>query len=298
MEFIKQNFSIKDLEHLTRVKAHTIRIWEKRYKILEPQRTTTNIRTYDINDLQKILNVAFLNSHGYKISRISKLNGEQVISLVRKVAASTSVQSRALNSFKIAMLNFDRFLFEQTFRELNETRDFRSIFHQILLPLLDEIGILWQTGAINPVHEHFLAALIKQKLYENIALLEDEKKSWGDDLFVLFLPENEIHDLGLLFLNYELNYHRRKTIFLGPSLPLNNMKYILEIHPNPRFISYLTVAPRDVSEFITEFEKELCQDVKRELNLFGARIQPLDPTKRPANIRIYKSIPEFVNHLD
>lgn len=298
MEFIKQHFSIKDLEHLTGVKAHTIRIWEKRYNILQPQRTDTNIRTYDIGDLQKILNVTFLNSHGYKISRISKLNSEEVISLVKDVAASSSVQNRALNSFKISMLNFDKVLFEETYRDLNESMDFRAIFHQIFLPLLDQIGILWQTAAINPVHEHFLAALVKQKLYENIAMLQNEQDQQEDDLFVLFLPENEIHDLGLLFLNYELNYHKRKTIFLGPSLPLNNMKYLLEIHPNPRFISYLTVTPREVSEFIEEFEKELCQDVKRELNLFGARIQSLDPTRQPPHIKIYKSIPEFVNDLE
>jgi len=298
MEFIKQNFNIKDLEHLTGVKAHTIRIWEKRYRILEPQRTTTNIRAYDINDLQKILNVTFLNSNGYKISRISSMTEEEVISLVKKVAASTSTQSRALNSFKIAMLNFDKIMFEKTYRELLETRDFRAIFHQIFLPLLDQIGVLWQTAAINPIHEHFLAALIKQKLYENIALLENKLDQKEEELFVLFLPENEIHDLGLLFLNYELNFHQRKTIFLGPSLPLNNMKYILEIHPNPRFISYLTVAPREVSEFIAEFEEELCKDVKRELNLFGARIQSMDPTRQPAHVKIYKSIPEFVNDLE
>lgn len=298
MEFIKQQFSIKDLEHLTGVKAHTIRIWEKRYSILQPQRTNTNIRTYGIQDLQKILNVTFLNSHGYKISRISKLTEEQVISLVKDVAASTSVQNRALNSFKVSMLNFDRVMFEETYRELNKTMDFRTIFHQIFLPVLDQIGILWQTAAINPVHEHFLAALIKQKLYENIAMLENEHDKFVDELFVLFLPENEIHDLGLLFLNYELNFYKRNTIFLGPSLPINNMKYLLEIHTNPRFISYLTVFPREVSEFIEEFEAELCQDVKRELNLFGARIQNLDPTKQASHIKIYKSIPEFVNNLE
>ncbi|HSP40835.1 MAG TPA: MerR family transcriptional regulator [Gillisia sp.] len=297
MEFIKQNFSIKDLEHLTGVKAHTIRIWEKRYDILQPARTGSNIRTYDISDLQKILNVTFLNGHGYKISRISKLSDDEIIDLVKSVAATKSEQSRALNSFKIAMINFDQTLFDRTYRELEERRDFRTIFHQIFLPLLDEIGILWQTKAIHPVHEHFLAALIKQKLYENIALLENEEVLKEDELFVLFLPENEIHDLGLLFLNYELNFHGCKTIFLGPSLPLNNMKYILDIHPNPRFISYLTVAPREVSEFITEFERELCGDVNRELNLFGAKIQSLDPTRQPPHIKIFKSIPEFVNDL-
>ncbi len=297
MEFIKQFFSIKDLEHLTGVKAHTVRIWEKRYGILNPARTDTNIRTYDINDLQKILNVTFLNNHGYKISRISKLSEDEIIDLVKTVAASKSELSRALNSFKVAMLNFDESLFELTYQKLEEKNDFSKIFHQILSPLLNEIGLLWQTNAIKPVHEHFLAALIKQKLYENIARLDDEKVYNEDELFVLFLPENEIHDLGLLFLNYELNFHGRKTIFLGPSLPLANMKYILDIHPNPRFVSYLTVAPREVSDFISEFEQELCQDVNRELNLFGTRIQSIDPTGQPTHIKIFKSIPEFVNDL-
>lgn len=298
MEFIRQSFSIKDLEHLTGVKAHTIRIWEKRYGVLEPSRTGTNIRYYGIEDLQKILNVTFLNSHGYKISRIAKLSNSGIVELVKSVAASRSEQDRALNAFKLAMINFDEFLFHQTYRNLEGKKDFRTIFHQTFLPLLDEIGLLWQTGAIAPVHEHFLAALIKQKLYENIALLENEGDYKEDELFVLFLPEIEIHDLGLLFLNYELNFHGRKTIFLGPSLPMNNMKYILDIHPNPRFISYLTVAPREVSEFITIFEEELCKEVKRELNLFGARIQAMDPTRQPAHIKIYKSIPEFVNGLE
>ncbi len=297
MEFIKQNFSIKDLEHLTGVKAHTVRIWEKRYGILHPSRTDTNIRTYDIKDLQKILNVTFLNSNGYKISRISKLSDVEIIDLVKSVAASKSEQNRALNDFKIAMINFDRALFDKTYQSLLGKRDFRTLFHQILLPLLDEIGLLWQTNSIKPVHEHFLAAIIKQKLYENIALLENTEIYKKDELFVLFLPETEIHDLGLLFLNYELNFHGRKTIFLGPSLPMDNMKYILDIHPNPRFVSYLTVAPRDVPEFIKEFERELCRDTPRELNLFGARIQEMDPTRQPSNIRIFKSIPEFVNDL-
>lgn len=297
MEFIRQKFSIKDLEHLTGVKAHTIRIWEKRYGILNPARTGTNIRTYDISDLQKILNVTFLNGQGYKISRISKLSNSEIVDLVKEVVASESVQHRALNSFKLAMINFDESLFHKTYRNLEVKQDFRTIFHQIFMPLLDQIGLLWQTGAINPVHEHFLAALIKQKLYENIALLENDKEFKEDELFVLFLPENEIHDLGLLFLNYELNFHGRKTIFLGPSLPLNNMKYLLEIHPNPRFISYLTVAPREVSEFVAEFELELCGDRTRELNLFGARVQSMDPTRQPSHIKIFKSIPEFVNYL-
>lgn len=297
MEHLKQNFSIKDLEHLSGIKAHTIRIWEKRYNILTPDRTDTNIRTYDLSSLQKILNVTFLNGHGYKISRIAKLSHEEVGKMVKEVAASSSEQSRAINSFKIAMINFDQVLFNHTYNKLLESKSFREIFHHIFLPLLEEIGLLWQTDTINPVHEHFLVGLIKQKLYLNIGLLENGSSYNNDELFVLFLPENEIHDLGILYLNYELNLHRKKTIYLGPSMPMADMKYLLEIHPNPKFISYLTIAPKDLTEFIGEFERELCFDKKRELSLFGARIQAADPINQQENIHIYKSIPEFANQL-
>ncbi|HSP83062.1 MAG TPA: MerR family transcriptional regulator [Gillisia sp.] len=298
MEHIKQNFSIKDLEHLSGVKAHTIRIWEKRYNILTPERTDTNIRTDDVCNLQKILNVTFLNDHGYKISRIAKLSEPEISKMVKEVAASSSVQSRAINSFKIAMINFDQALFNKTYNSLLETKTFQKIFHEVFIPLLDEIGLLWQTDTINPVHEHFLVGLIKQKLYLNIAQLENEGNYRDESLYVLFLPENEIHDLGILYLNYELNLNQRKTIYLGPSMPIKDMKYLLEIHTNPKFISYLTIAPREIPEFLQEFDKELCQDSVKELNLFGARIQSLDPTRQPSHIKLYKSITEFANSLE
>lgn len=298
MEYIKQNFSIKDLEHLCGVKAHTIRIWERRFDLLKPDRTDSNVRVYDIENLRKILNVTFLINSGYKISRIAKLSDEEIIKLVQEVAAGSSLQTRSINTFKIAMINFDQALFNKTYNSLAENKDFREIFYEILLPLLDEIGLLWQTKAINPVHEHFLANLIKQKIFSNIALLENAGNYNEKDLFVLFLPENEIHDLGLLFLNYELNFHKRNTIFLGPSLPLKDMRYIFELHPNPRFVSYLTVAPHDVPQFIKEFETELCGDSPRELNLFGAKIQSMDPVRQQAHIKIFKSIPEFVGSLE
>lgn len=297
MELIKQNFSIKDLENLSGIKAHTIRIWEKRYNILTPNRTETNIRSYDIGNLRKILNVTFLNEQGYKISRIAKLSDDEIFKMVKNVPASKSEQSRAINSFKIAMINFDQVLFNTTYTALLAKKTFREIFHEIFLPLLSEIGLLWQTDTINPVHEHFLVGLIKQKLYLNIAQLEDKNEDEDTSLYVLFLPDNEIHDLGILFLNYELNFHNKKTIYLGPSMPISDMKYLLEIHPNPKFLSYLTIGTIDLTNFISEFESELCIDKFRELHLFGAGIQSLDPSLQPEHIKIYKSIPEFTNQL-
>ena len=297
MEHIKQNFSIKDLEHLSGIKAHTIRIWEKRYNILTPNRTETNIRTYDLENLQKILNVTFLNEHGYKISRIAKLTDSEICKMVKNVAATASEQNRALNSFKIAMINFDTDLFNKTYSHLLESKSFREIFMEIFIPLLNEIGLLWQTDTINPVHEHFLVGLIKQKLYLNIAQLEVNNGYNDGELYVLFLPENEIHDLGILYLNYELNFHKKKTIYLGPSMPLKDMRYILEIHPNPKFISYLTIVPKDFSDFIKEFDDTLGKKIKMELNLFGSKIQTIEINTLPKNIKVFKSIPEFTNQF-
>jgi DNA-binding transcriptional MerR regulator len=297
MEHIKQNFSIKDLEHLSGIKAHTIRIWEKRYNILTPSRTDTNIRTYDLESLQKILNVTFLNAHGYKISRIAKLSDSEIGKMVKEVAATASEENRAINSFKISMVNFDSNLFHKTYLNLQESKSFKEIFLEIFIPLLSEIGLLWQTDTINPIHEHFLVGLIKQKLCLNIAQLETSNHYDGEELYVLFLPENEIHDLGILYLNYELILHHKKTIYLGPSMPLNDMKYLLEIHPNPRFISYLTTEPRELSDFIKEFDDVLCKDLKMELNLFGSKIQTVDPNSLSSHIKIFKSIPEFSNQF-
>lgn len=298
MENVKQNFSIKDLEHLSGIKAHTIRIWEKRYNILSPERTDTNIRTYDLENLQKILNVTFLNEHGYKISRIAKLTDVEISTMVKNVAASASVKNRAINSFKIAMINFDQVLFNKTYNMLSEKKEFREIFLEIFIPLLDEIGLLWQTDTINPVHEHFLVNLIKQKLYLNISKYGDATNENEDDLYVLFLPENEIHDLGILYLNFELNFHGKRTIYLGPSMPLKDMKYLLEIHKDLKFISYLTIAPLEMDSFLEEFQRELCTEKTLDISLFGAKIQNLDPNNYPENIKIYKSITEFANQLD
>ncbi|SDR66058.1 B12 binding domain-containing protein [Gillisia sp. Hel1_33_143] len=298
MENVKQNFSIKDLEHLSGIKAHTIRIWEKRYNILSPERTDTNIRTYDLENLQKILNVTFLNEHGYKISRIAKLTDVEISTMVKNVAASASVKNRAINSFKIAMINFDQVLFNKTYNMLIEKKEFREIFLEIFIPLLDEIGLLWQTDTINPVHEHFLVNLIKQKLYLNISKYGDATNENEDDLYVLFLPENEIHDLGILYLNFELNFHGKRTIYLGPSMPLKDMKYLLEIHKDLKFMSYLTIAPLEMDSFLEEFQRELCTEKTLDISLFGAKIQNLDPNNYPENIRIYKSITEFANQLD
>jgi len=300
MEHIKQNFSIKDLEHLSGIKAHTIRIWEKRYDILNPERTDTNIRTYNGENLQKLLNIAFLNGHGYKISRISKMEEKQINDLVNRISASSSEENRAKNSFKLSMMNFDDRLFQRTYNKLREKKEFREVFNDVLLPLLEEIGLLWQTDTIKPIHEHYIVELIKQKIYLNIADQKSEIPEEDDQkLYVLFLPDNEIHDVGILYLNYELLHAGKNAIYLGPSLPLDNMDYLMKIHKNLIFVSYLTISPVNtrVHEFIRNFEEKLCYEKAHKLHLFGQRTKEIKEDELSDNIKVHRSISEFINTL-
>ncbi|WP_037319883.1 MerR family transcriptional regulator [Salegentibacter sp. Hel_I_6] len=297
MELIKQNFSIKDLENLSGIKAHTIRIWEKRYSILNPDRTSTNIRTYDSSNLQKILNVAFLNEHGYKISRISKLSDEEISKMVRGISASSSKENRAQNSFKLSMMNFDEDLFNKTYETLQKDKSFREIFHQVFLPLLEQIGMLWQTDTIKPIHEHYIVDLIKQKLYFNLAEIKREVKPSSDKLYVLFLPENEIHDIGIIYLYYELLYHGNKAIYLGPSLPLTDLGYLLERHDNISFVSYFTTAPGDVEDFITQFNEQVCEKKSYELLLFGHKIREIQHKEVPSFVKTHINMNQFIDTL-
>ena len=203
MNNVKNVFSIKDLENLSGIKAHTIRIWEKRYNVLEPMRTDTNIRLYDLQSLQKLLNITLLHNHGYKISKISKFPAEQIPSIVREIISEKSVKSHAINAFKLAMMNFDQTLFINTYDNLLSQRSFKEIFYDVFMPLMSEIGLLWQSDTISPAHEHFITYLIKQKLLINTEKLQYTEPIKNDRIFILFLPLNEIHELGLMYLNYE-----------------------------------------------------------------------------------------------
>ena len=220
---IKTDFTIKDLENLTGIKAHTIRIWEKRYQLLTPKRTNGNIRYYDTKNLQKLLNVSLLNKNNYKISKIAELSEEAIILMSRELANKNALIDDSINSFKMAMFTFDQALFNQTYNQLLINKTFRDVFKDVFIPFLEQIGLMWQTDTLTPSHERFISNLISQKIQINSEktqqnLLVDESQT-----YVLFLPDNEIHELGLMYLNYELSLRGKKTIYLGQSIPLNSL---------------------------------------------------------------------------
>lgn len=300
MNNIKVEFSIKDLENLSGIKAHTIRIWEKRYNLFQPKRTDTNIRYYTTESLQKILNVAFLNNNGYKISKISSLTNEEISKLVNEITSKElQVENHAINSLKLSMLTFDEHLFHKTYNELMGLKTFKEIFYNTFLPLLHHIGILWQTETITPAHEHFVSTLIKQKLLLNIEKNNVVEQNKREKIFVLFLPENEIHEIGLMLINYELKSKGYQTIFLGQSIPTESLKDLLSLYDDITFISYFTIKPEreDIDNYLQVFKQTILHNNTNELWIFGNMVKSLESNKLPKGISTFNTIEDLVKNL-
>lgn len=215
-------YSIKDLEHLSGIKAHTIRIWEKRYHLLEPSRTNTHIRYYNDEDLKKILNIALLNKHGLKISQLARLANEEIAEKVIITLKGITEYEAIIDQLLICMIELHEQKFNKIFSKSILQSGFEVTIMKIILPFLDRIGILWMTGSINPVQEHFVSNLIRQKLI--VAIDEILNKPHLDPKkFLLFLPEGELHELGLLFLSYLIQKRGHEVIYFGQWVPLNDL---------------------------------------------------------------------------
>jgi DNA-binding transcriptional MerR regulator len=295
---IKSVFSIKDLENLSGIKAHTIRIWEKRYDILQPMRTDTNIRLYDLASLQKLLNITLLHDYGYKISKIATYPQDKIPTLVREIISTKNAKNHAISAFKMAMMNFDQELFFNTYNWLIAEKSFKEIFHQVFIPLMNELGLLWQSDTITPAHEHFISYLIKQKLLVNTEKLQVLKQTKFDKVFVLSLPMNEIHELGLMYLNYEILLNGYKTIYLGESMPIENLKDLKKHFNSIVFVSYLTVQPeRDsVNEYVARMTTELVDD-NTELWFTGRLVEFINREELSDKISIFDSISELMGRI-
>ncbi|MAP55408.1 MerR family transcriptional regulator [Altibacter sp.] len=296
---VKTEFSIKDLENLSSVKAHTIRIWEKRYNLLDPDRTDTNIRTYHLENLKKLLNVTFLYDKGYKISKIAKLSEQELLALVQKEAALDQ-EEFAIKALKTSMFDFDYGLFNRTYDQLLETHDFRSLFFEVFVPLLTDIGMLWQTGTIDPAHERFISELIKQKVIINIERAQQNFEQKHDPIFALYLPYEEIHEIGLLYVNYELISSGFKSIYLGANIPLDSLFHVLKHHPTIIFISYFTVQPErsTLPEYFQEFQSSVCASANCSLWIMGSQTHALDSKQLPKSVTKIANVEQLRSRLE
>jgi DNA-binding transcriptional MerR regulator len=215
-------YSIKELEVMTGIKAHTIRIWEQRYNILNPNRTDTNIRFYTEEDMKHLLNIALLNRNGYKISRIASMSPAQLRERVLQLSENNFEQGNLISAMVMAMLTYDENSFEKIITTNILRSGFEQAFFNLVFSFLNRIGILWQTGVIRPAQEHFMSHLIRQKI---ISATESHTPdpAEGSAKFMLFLPEREMHELPLLFMNYTLRKRRQHTLYLGAAVPTEDV---------------------------------------------------------------------------
>ena len=292
MNNIATLFSIKDLENLSGIKAHSIRNWEKRYDLLEPNRTESNIRYYDLDNLRKLLNITILYNHGYKISKIAKYSIEELENKVREYVGGISDQSHFVNSLKVAMLKFDRNLFEHTYNSLVAESSFKDVFVNILVPFLQNIGLEWQSNSITPAHEHFFTNLLKQKLLINIERVQQVLPKNPEEVYVLYLPLNEIHEFGLLYIHYELLLKGHYSIYLGQSVPLENLQSVQSIFKKVNFISYFTVKPdpAEVNDYVNRLQKEVLKREEDHVYLLGRRTADIQLPKDSSKITIFNDL--------
>jgi DNA-binding transcriptional MerR regulator len=297
LDTIKNNFSIKDLENITGVKAHTIRIWEKRYDLLSPERSETNIRYYSNKNLQKLLNIVLLNNNNYKISKISEMKDDEISFTARELVLDRAINEEAINSLKLAMFQFDKTLFNNIYNRLLLKKTFKEIFKEIFIPFLEHVGLLWQTETILPAHEHFVSNLISQKVQVNTEELK-YTTIISDTTYVLFLPENEIHELGLLYLNYELVLRGYKTIYLGQSLPIDNLNYFFGIGKNVCFITSMTIKPYDdkITDYFNELDTIL-NNSNHSLIAIGKKAMEFLNHDFQSQISLYPTISELLKEI-
>jgi len=297
LDTIKNNFSIKDLENITGVKAHTIRIWEKRYDLLSPERSETNIRYYSNKNLQKLLNIVLLNNNNYKISKISEMKDDEISFTARELVLDRAINEEAINSLKLAMFEFDKTLFNNIYSRLLLKKTFKEIFKEIFIPFLEHVGLLWQTETILPAHEHFVSNLISQKVQVNTEELK-YTTIISDTTYVLFLPENEIHELGLLYLNYELVLRGYKTIYLGQSLPIDNLNYFFGIGKNVCFITSMTIKPYDdkITDYFNELDTIL-NNSNHSLIAIGKKAMEFLNHDFQSQISLYPTISELLKEI-
>jgi DNA-binding transcriptional MerR regulator len=235
------NYSIKELEKLSGIKAHTIRIWEKRYRIITPQRTATNIRCYTDDDLKKIMNVSLLNHNGIKISQIARMSQEGISDKIFEISESKSEADIYVDQLVVAMVDMEEDQFEKILAGLIRKIGFERSITEVVYPFLEKIGILWQTSTITPAHEHFISNLIRQRIIYAVATLPIPSRK--SRKVVLFLPEGELHEIGLLFFHYLTRKNGFKTYYLGQSVPHEDLKSVYRVHQPDILITSLVSSP-------------------------------------------------------
>jgi MerR family transcriptional regulator, light-induced transcriptional regulator len=282
-------YSIKELEQLSGIKAHTIRIWEKRHQLIEPQRTTTNIRFYSDYDLKKIINVSLLNNNGFKISSIARMSDDELSKTILELSDTKNQAAIFIDLLVTSMLDLDEEKFEHELTVIESKHGFEATITDVIYPFLEKIGLLWQTGNITPAHEHFISNLIRQKIIVSIAGLPSVAKS--TIRAVLYLPEGELHEIGLLFYHYIARKNGFKTFYLGQSVPHEDLKQVYKIHKPHLLITSLTSNP--TIDHLNKYIQMVCSEFPESKILASGAILRRASFHFPANLKFFNTAREL-----
>ena len=286
-------FTIKDLENLSGIKAHTIRIWEQRYNFLKPQRTTTNIRYYSNDELKTVLNIALLNKYGFKISHIDRMQPQEIREKILSLGDAHAIQERIINDLVQEMVDLDMEKFEKIIASYIAVRGIERTVIQIIFPFLEKIGILWQTGHINPAQEHLVTNIIRQKLI--VAIEGTVSHITLDKTFLLFLPEGEHHELGLLFMYYLLKSRGAKTLYLGANVPVKDVEYIINLKKPDIVFVHLTATGSNFN--FEKFLNNIHQRFGGITTIISGQLTLQYKRKIPASVQFKKSLAEVTEFL-
>ncbi len=285
-------YSIKELEQLSGIKAHTIRIWEKRHRIIEPSRTATNIRYYSDKDLKKIINVSLLNTYGIKISKIADMSLEDMNKKVLEISELQNDKGVHIDQMVVAMLDMEEELFEKILNNLILRFGFEQTVTEIIYPFLEKIGILWQTQNITPAHEHFISNLIRQKIIVAIDGLPIPPKTAKK--IVIFLPEGELHELGLLFYHFLIRKAGYRTYYLGQNVPHEDLVSVYKVHQPEYMITTITSKPHiPIEKYLEQLSNDFGQT---NILASGYQVQKFGGS-RLENVQIFSTALELTKFI-
>jgi DNA-binding transcriptional MerR regulator len=290
-------YSIKDLEKLTGIKAHTIRIWEQRYGLIEPKRTKTNIRYYCDADLKRLINVALLNRQGVKISKIATLSSDEIAEQASAISECNLEYDTQLDTLTIAMIEMDEYKFDQVLTNNIEEIGFERTLISVIYPFLERLSLLWLTGSVSPLQEHFMSNLLRQKV---IAAIDKEPlvspKERDSKKFMIFLPEGERQELSLLFMYYLLKTRRHQVIYLGSEISLDDLRDAYNIR-KPDYVFTLINEPFQKISIQQYVNNLVSQFVDCQILLSGYQVISKD-LHLPSNVSVCASFDETIQFID
>jgi DNA-binding transcriptional MerR regulator len=287
------SYTIKDLEKISGIKAHTIRIWEQRYNFLQPQRTETNIRSYSAEELKVILNVSLLNKYGFKISHIDKMSSEQMEEKIMALNQLDAQKERVVNALIKEMVGLNMVAFERQLDLYIGQKGIEKTINEIIFPYLERVGILWVTNHINPAQEHLATNIVRQKIIlgiEKLPPLVNYSKR-----IVLFMPEGEYHELGLLYVHFLLKQRGVYVDYLGANVPMVDLKYLTEVRKIDFLYCHITSPARNFK--LDKFFANLATiNPQTPIILSGQLIQEFKG-KIASNIQLKRSLAETIAFL-